>query len=222
MLWGMKLLADNPQAQSALRIALQSAHSTAVAEKRSPSATEITHTTIPYLDAAIEELLRLGPTVPGAMRECMVDTVVLGKRIPKGTQVFLLNQGASFREPAWPIDEKDRSPSCQASAKERGVREWDPEGMDVFRPERWLVPAEGGKGEMVFDSAAGPTMPFSLGVRACYGRRLAYLEMRILVTLLVWNFELLKCPEALSDYAGIDAMTHKPQHAFVRLRPVKL
>jgi len=224
MLWGMKLLADNQEAQSTLRMALQSAHSAAIAENRSPSAMEITHTNIPYLDASIEEILRCGPTVPGAMRECMVDTVVLGHQIPKGTQVFLFNQGASFREPSLAIDEKDRSPSCQASAKERGVREWDPQNMDAFRPERWLVQADGssaGSDGLVFDSAAGPTMPFSLGIRACYGRRLAYLEMRILVTMLVWNFELLPCPEELSDYAAIDAMTHRPQRAFVRLRAVK-
>ncbi|KAK4139716.1 cytochrome P450 [Dichotomopilus funicola] len=224
MLWGLKLLGDNQDAQSTLRMALQSAHSAAMAEKRNPSAMEIAHTNIPYLDAAIEEILRCGPTVPGAMRECMVDTVILGHRIPKGTQVFLFNQGASFREPTLAVDEKDRSPSCQASAKERGVREWDPENMDAFRPERWLVQADGSSGErdgLVFDSAAGPTMPFSLGLRACWGRRLAYLEMRIMVTMLVWNFELLPCPPELSDYAAVDAMTHKPQRAFVRLQPVK-
>lgn len=220
MLWGMKLLADNQEAQSTLRMALQSAHSAAMEEARNPSAMEITHTNIPYLDAAIEELLRCGPTVPGAMRECMVDTVVLGHPIPKGTQVFLFNQGASFREPTLAVDENVRSASCQASAKERGVREWDPKDMNAFRPERWLVQS-GEKDELVFDSAAGPTMPFSLGVRACYGRRLAYLEMRILVTMLIWNFELLPCPKELSDYAAIDAMTHKPQRAFVRLRAVK-
>jgi cytochrome P450 len=197
-----------------------------MAEKRSPSAEEITHASIPYLDASVEELLRCGPTVPGVMRDCTVDTVILGHRIPKDTHVFLFNQGASFREPTLAVEEKSRSPSCQTAAKERGVREWDPQerqDMDAFRPERWLVRADGPSAErdgLVFDSAAGPTMPFGLGVRSCYGRRLAYLEMRVLVTLLVWNFELLPCPGELSGYAAVDGMTHKPQRAFVRLRPV--
>ena len=195
-----------------------------MAEKRNPSAVEITHTNIPYLDAAVEEILRCGPTVPGTMRDCTVDTVILGHRIPKDTHVFFFNQGASFREPALPVEEKDRSPSCQATANGRGVREWDPHGMDDFRPERWLVQGdESSEGDgLVFDSAAGPTMPFGLGIRACYGRRLGYLEMRMLVALLVWNFELLPCPEELSGYAAIDGMTHKPKNSFVRLKAVRL
>ena len=92
--------------------------------------------------------------------------------------------------------------------------------MHTFHPERWLVQGDGSAGEkdgLVFDSTAGPTMPFSLGVRTCYGRRLGYLEMCIMVALLVFNFELLPCPEGLSDYAAIDENTHKPQRAFVTL-----
>ncbi len=161
------------------------------------------------------------------MRDTTCDTVILGHRIPKDTHVFLFNQGASFREPALEVDEAIRSPSCQAAAKERGVREWKTEGIHDFNPERWLVPAEGGgpgpDGSGVeFDSTAGPTMPFGLGVRSCYGRRLGYLEMRILVTQLVWNFELLPCPEELSGYAAIDGMTHKPHRSYVRLQAVEL
>jgi cytochrome P450 len=44
--------------------------------------------------------------------------------------------------------------------------------MHVFHPERWLVQGDGSAGEkdgLVFDSTAGPTISFSLGVRACYG-----------------------------------------------------
>ena len=223
MLWGLKLLADNQDAQTTLRKALQAGYSAAVAESRSPTAEEITNTKIPYLDAAIEEILRCGPTAMGVMRDAMVDTTILGHPIPKGTHVFIFNQGASFREPALAVDEKDRSASCQAAAKERGVRQWNSDDMHAFHPERWLVRGDGSAGEkdgLVFDSQAGPTMPWSLGVRACYGRRLGYLEMRIMVALLVFNFELLPCPEELSDYAAIDGNTHKPQRAFVRLRTV--
>jgi cytochrome P450 len=118
----------------------------------------------------------------GVMRDAMVDTVILGHPIPKGTHVFIFNQGASFREPALALAEKDRSPSCQAATKEGGVRERNSQDMRVFHPERWLVQGDGSAGEkdgLVFDSTAGPTMSFSLGVRACYGRQLGYLEMRI-------------------------------------------
>ena len=67
-------------------------------------------------------------------------------------------------------------------------------------------------------SAAGPTLPFGLGVRGCFGRRLAYLELRILVTLLVWHLEFLPCPPVLSSYAARDRLTHSPTQCYVRLR----
>ncbi|KAL1839667.1 hypothetical protein VTJ49DRAFT_1277 [Mycothermus thermophilus] len=219
MLWGLKLLADNPHAQTSLRQALQAGYATALAENRNPTVHEITHTPIPYLDAAVEEILRCSPTALGVMRDAMVDTTILGCPIPKGTHVFVFSTGPSYNQPARPVDEKLRTPSSQAAARERGVKQWDPRDMHEFKPERWLVKAE--SGDVAFDSTAGPSMPFSLGTRACYGRRLGVLEVRMMVALLVWNFEFLKCPEELSDYAAIDGNTHKPQRAFVRLRALR-
>jgi cytochrome P450 len=88
--------------------------------------------------------------------------------------------------------------------------------MDAFRPERWLD--ESGD----FDSQAGPTIPFGLGTRGCYGRRLAYLEMRIVITLLIWNFELQSCPKEVSSYDTKETLTLKPQQCYVRLRQTGL
>lgn len=116
--------------------------------------------------------------------------------------------------PAFEIDEKRRS--VDASKPDRPVRAWDPDGMAVFQPERWLVGQDG-----AFDPLAGPQLAFGLGTRQCYGKRLAYLEMRILVTLVVWNFELLPCPPALSGSKPILIMTNRPKDCYVRLREVK-
>jgi len=215
--WGLKLIADNPKAQTSLRSALEKAHTAALAEGRSPSVAEIVDTSIPYLEASIEEILRCGGTVPLVTRSTDVDTVLLGHVIPKGTTVMMFNQGASFTAPARDIDEEIRSPSCQTAAVERKHREWDTQGMDKFYPERWLVTSEQG---VSFDATAGPTMPFGLGVRGCYGRRLAYLSLRILWTMLIWNFELLPCPPELSSYATIDGLTIRPRQAYVRLRKI--
>ena len=48
--------------------------------------------------------------------------------------------------------------------------------------------------------------------------RLAYLEMRILLTMVVWNFELMKCPPELSSYKVYTGITQKPVQCYVRLR----
>jgi cytochrome P450 len=68
--------------------------------------------------------------------------------------------------------------------------------MTLFKPERWIVGDE-------FDATAGPQLAFDLGTRGCYGKRLVYVEMRILLTLIVWNFELLPYPTALPSYKSI-------------------
>ena len=217
LLWAVKLLADNQEKQTELRRALESNHKVSLSENRNPSAHEIAHTAIPYLDATMEEILRLSPPLSLLSRENDVDTVVLGHRIPKNTNVIMHNKGPSFFEPSLHIDESLRSSASQAAAKEHGVREWSPDGMDQYRPERWLVPS-GSNDRLEFDATAGPTITFGLGVRGCYGRRLGYLELRILLTLVVWNFELLPCPEELSSYGGLDGLTHKPLQAYARLK----
>lgn len=226
VLWALKYLSDDQRSQEKLRDALRAAHPTAVKEGRMPSADEITHTHVPYLEAYIEEALRLGSTLPILDRQTDRDTEVLGHVVPKGTIVMMLNRGPSFTEPALDVDEKLRSPSCRASCQMRGARQWDDEGMDIFRPERWLTSDDmgdddGGGTRDVYDSLAGPSLPFGLGTRGCFGRKLAYLKLRIIITLLVWEFRLVKCPDALSGYGAVETLTHKPRDCYVRLEKLE-
>jgi cytochrome P450 len=55
--------------------------------------------------------------------------------------------------------------------------------MSNFSPERWLVNDET-TGIWVYDATAGPVFPFGLGMRGCFGRKLAYYELRIVITLI--------------------------------------
>ncbi|OLN97437.1 Cytochrome P450 3A11 [Colletotrichum chlorophyti] len=222
LLWGIKLLADKPAVQSLLRTAIQDAHCTAFDERRNPTFKEIvSHTNIPYLDAVIEEIIRCSGTVNSIQRVATVDTEVLGHRIPKGTQINMLGRGPSMCQPAFRLDENLRSSSSKKAAVGGHVRSWDEDtDMAAFIPERWLRLSENGEGPMVFDPLSGPLLTFGLGTRGCYGRKLAYVEMRLLVTLIVWNFKLLPCPKHLSGYDGVEGVTYKPQQAYARLRRV--
>ena len=208
--WVTKYLTGHPHVQSKLRSALYSAFPRAVEEKRFPTFDELRRAQIPYLEAVIEEMLRL--TAVTVTREALYDTEVLGQWIPKGSQVFLVSNGPGFLSPSLPIDDAKRSPTSRA-AKDRS---WDEtEDLQIYDPERWLVQ----KGDDVeFDGAAGPQLGFGLGTRGCWGRRLAHMEIRTIMSLLVWNFEMLEIPESLGGYAGFDGISRRPQKCFIRLR----
>ncbi|KAF4548168.1 Cytochrome P450-like protein 34 [Elsinoe fawcettii] len=218
VMWGVKYLADNPAAQARLRKELREAHKD-VKKGEVPTAEAISKTQVPYLDGVMEEMLRLSLTIPALSRKALKDVVVLGHRVPAGTDVYMFANGPGLvtKDP-WEgrIDEKIRSPSSQ-DAKDR-VGKW---GDDIgdFVPERWLKRDE--KGEKVFDPRAGPSLPFGGGPRGCFGKKLAYLELKILFTLMMWRFELKKAPEALSGYAAMDTLTHKPKQCYIMPVPVE-
>ncbi|KAL2274435.1 hypothetical protein FJTKL_03196 [Diaporthe vaccinii] len=229
ILWGLKYMSDNQAPQRHLRSVLQASFSAAKAENRDPTMREITCASIPYLDAVTEEILRCAGTIPVIDRQASADTVVLGRRIPRGTTMYILTSGPSIHQsPAFEIDERARSESCRDAKREGRYRgEWNPGDIGSFRPERWLVSSagsandgDGDGGSVEFSAEAGPNLPFGLGMRSCFGRRLAALELRIMVVLIVWNFELLPCPQQLSGYASKMGVTSKPVQCFVRLRKV--
>lgn len=181
----------------------------------------------------MEEIFRLSPTLPLVSRQATVDTILLGYRIPKDTNVFFASNGPSYILPAFDVDESLRSDTAVKSGATRyGV--WRADDVERFVPERWLKPATDGDAAaasiesldatdphaVTFDATNGPLGTFGHGPRGCFGRRLAYLEMRLLLALLVWNFEFEKVPEALSSYEPRESMVTHPLFCYVRLKKV--
>ncbi|KAH9905604.1 cytochrome P450 [Xylariomycetidae sp. FL2044] len=214
--WMAKNLADYPATQTKLRNALKSAYAGALTEGRQPSATEIWKTQVPYLDAVLEESLRMDPPIPFTLRDAMYDTVLLGHPIPKNTTILIVVDGPDFKVPGLPMPGRDES--SEASHGKRSHGRWDPEDMHLFRPERWLKTNE--QGAEVYDSQAGPNLAFSAGPRGCFGRRLAYLETRIVLALLVWNFEFHALEGKLGSRESFDKITVNPVSCYVRLSKV--
>lgn len=187
----------------------------ALSEARHPTAKEITKLNAPYLDAVIEEILRVGQPTPMISREAMVDTILLGHRVPKGTTLLVSSVGPSYYSRPTEVPDSTRSDTSRTKYT-GGV--WDPEGMDLFNPDRWLKIDE--TGDIMYDSEAGPFLSFGLGPRGCFGRRLAYLEMRMMLTLLLWSFKFRKLEGELASYSTLEAVTVMPKFCYVGLEPL--
>ena len=219
-MWLAKYLTDLPQVQNKLRSVLYETLKIAKGEDRLFTLEEIRHAKLPYLDAVIEEMLRINAVT--VTREALCNTTILGCPIEKGTQVFFVSNGPGFLSPSIPVDDSKRSETSRA-AKLNAT--WDEtRDLTLFDPERWLVRKNDGEGlledDVEFDGAAGPQLVFGLGPRACWGRRLAYMEMKTVIAMLVWNFRLLETPPALSSHAGLEGIARVPQQCYLRLSKI--
>lgn len=232
MAWGAKLLTDHPAVQSRLRESLRAALPWAAAEGRRPTYAEIAAADVPYLDAVVDEVLRHANVIAFVVRQAQRDSVVLGKHIPKGTNVFLMANGPGYLEPNLPVDDEMRSPgarrqqhtSSSSSTTATLTGTWDDSDIAAFRPERWLrrdADTATGSAE-VYDAKAGPSLAFGLGHRGCFGRRLALQALRIHFGLIFWEFEMLPTPAALGGYEAVQRFAREPARCYVRLRAVDL
>jgi cytochrome P450 len=201
--------------QSKLRTALRTTFASAHTSQRTPSAHEIATTSIPYLDACLEEILRVACTGSITSRTAMQDAVVLGYVIPKGTMLLMAGAGGGILEPPFAIDDSLRS-SYYHKAGGGKIRAWDKSTMKDFDPERWLV-RDADTDEMMFDGSAGPHVSFGGGLRGCYGKKMAYLELRMAIVLVLWHFELHEVPEQYGGFEGMDQLTHSPVQCYVKL-----
>eukprot|EP00794_Sanderia_malayensis_P016875 gene16875-18580_t len=107
---------------------------------------------MPYMKAVMKESHRLSPAVPVNMRWFAEDRCIAGYVIPAKTSIFLLHDEVCH-------DEKHF------------------DKPEAFRPERWL---RDGKEEQKIHPFA--SLPFGYGVRGCLGKRLAELELQLLLS----------------------------------------
>ncbi|CZT02785.1 hypothetical protein WAI453_012092 [Rhynchosporium graminicola] len=119
---------------------------------------------ITYLQACIEETLRMFPPAAETPPRVSPGAEVGGKFIPQGTIIHVY-PWATFRSPANFTD------------------------PDSFRPERWLPSTHPRYDTRYANDNLACVKPFSYGPRDCIGKNLAYNEMRLLICKVIFRFD---------------------------------
>ncbi|KAI9591859.1 cytochrome P450, partial [Syncephalis fuscata] len=153
---------------------------------------KITHDKIhslPYLNAVLHESMRINPAVPhGTVRDIPREGAMLGEYfIPGGTTVLISIITLHRNKDIFP----------------------DPLS---FKPERWIdsSPQQLKKMKQCF-------IPFIVGPRACLGRSLAWVELRLTLAELVRHFTFTKSPD--NDMTPIYGATLTPKGGQLIVQP---
>ena len=151
---------------------------------------------LPYMAACLEEALRLFPPVPTVLQRQTVEdkTNVCGRLIPKGTIVGV-HQTAAY----WSTSNFHRP--------------------DEFHPERWLPESTTNEKSNFFNDHRAVVQPFSVGPRNCIGRNLAYNEMRLILSRVLWNFDLELCEESVKWNETLSFVLWEKKPLWCRLTP---
>lgn len=157
MSWAVYLLCKNLEVQTKLREEIR-ANLDLNGEVNSAEIDRL-----PYLNAVLNETLRIFPPVPLTLRETAQDTTVQGHFIPKQTTIVIC---------PWAINTSEHM--------------WGPDARE-FKPERWLGAGRANTGGAESNYAI---TTFLHGPRSCIGKQFALAEFACLVAMLVGKFEL--------------------------------
>lgn len=157
---------------------------------------EITFTAVnncKYLLACIEEGLRVYPPSPQPHHRIVPPggATVNGEFLPEGVSVSI------------PIYAASNSPA-----------NWT--RPDEFIPERWL-----GENPEFDGDQRDASQPFQIGPRACIGRNLAYVEIKLIIARLIWQFDLENATQ--EDWMGGQKvfMVWEKMPLWIKLHPVR-
>jgi cytochrome P450 len=159
MSWAIYCLCKHPSTQQRLRSELRSSLPALSDPTASISSTDIDR--LPYLNAVLQETLRIFPPVPLTMRETATDTTIQGSFIPRGTTIVISPWAVNTSTHLWGADARE------------------------FNPDRWLGShANTGGAESNYAITT-----FLHGPRSCIGKEFAKAEFACLVAALVGRFE---------------------------------
>lgn len=151
-----------------------------IGKDATPRYDQLQEINMPYLDKVVKEVQRLALVVPALVRSSSKEISIRNVVFPKNT-TFWLALSQMHRDPKY----------------------WkDPL---AFLPERWE--ADG----IVNGGPVNPKafLPFGAGSRACFGMRLAVLELRFMLVYLTRAFFFKELPSHLKDRVGEETVAQK-------------
>ncbi|KAL8824683.1 MAG: hypothetical protein Q9191_004888 [Dirinaria sp. TL-2023a] len=155
--WAIYFLAEHPDSQQRLRAEIRtSLPNPATNDMSNACQLEM----LPYLNACLNETLRVIPLVPVLQRETVVETNLGGQVIPARSVLAMS---------LWSL--------------QRCEKAWGPDAAE-FRPERWLEIEEQGK------KAKHSTLSFGQGPRNCIGMLFARKELETILVGLIGCFNI--------------------------------
>ncbi|KAI6169881.1 cytochrome P450 [Pisolithus thermaeus] len=171
MTWALLELARHPNIQTKLREELLSFGG-------EPSYDQLTND-LPYLDAIVQEVLRLHPSLPEILREAAEDDVIpLSEPVQTKSGEFVdsivVERGTIF--------------SIPVSCINRSQAIWGPDAK-AFRPERWLEP-DGITKKAQEVKGHRHLLSFGDGPRTCIGKTFALAVIKMVLSMAIRNFVL--------------------------------
>ncbi|KAK1992779.1 cytochrome P450 [Colletotrichum falcatum] len=122
-----------------------------------------------YLNAVIEETMRMYPPAATLPPRVSPGAEIEGHWLPRGTRIHVYSR-ATYRNPQNFTD------------------------PDSFEPERWLSPKHPRYNPRFANDRREVMKPFSAGSRDCIGKNLAYAEMRVIISRLMYRFDIKVLP----------------------------
>ncbi|KAG9043804.1 hypothetical protein FS837_009106 [Tulasnella sp. UAMH 9824] len=218
----MGFLTETPEIQRALRQELLGVVASDGSEGRPVTFDEMmSPEKTPYLEAVVAETLRLSIVAGGSTRQATQQIDFLGHTIPAGTNIVYLSGLACFNAS---VENEERLRSFDSKRtemlqkNEAGGRELWKMPTNKFEPERWIK-VDSATGKKTFDPKAGFSFPFGFGLRACPGKQLAMLELKIYIATLNLAFFLDRTPQELSSHRAGMKLSRFPLQAYVSPKP---
>jgi cytochrome P450 len=191
MAWAAYLLCKHPETQTRLRAELHAEIPNLLDPSSQITSADIDR--LPYLNAVLNETMRVFPPVPLTLREAACDTTIQGSFVPRGTTVVIC---------PWAIN--------------TSTHLWGPDARE-FNPDRWLGQGKANTGGAESNYAI---TTFLHGPRSCIGKDFAKAEFACLVASLVGRFEMaFEDPNWVLEIQG--GITARPKGGLrVKLRDV--
>jgi cytochrome P450 len=191
MAWAAYLLCKHPEIQTRLRAELHSEIPNLLDPSSQITSADIDR--LPYLNAVLNETMRVFPPVPLTLREAACDTTIQGSFVPRGTTVVIC---------PWAIN--------------TSTHLWGPDARE-FNPDRWLGQGKANTGGAESNYAI---TTFLHGPRSCIGKDFAKAEFACLVASLIGRFEMaFEDPNWVLEIQG--GITARPKGGLrVKLRDV--